>query len=106
MNKNMPKGYDSNGNRMGGDKRKRTLKLNTERSEFDTRLVMRQNVFELVEFVLQEGGALRFGLTMDKGALALGIYGLGEPQTKYVRTEAEFDELLDAVYHGFKGDEE
>lgn len=102
----MPKGYDSNMNRVGGTGRKRTLKMRTERSEFDTELLNTPTVLEVLKFVLQEGGALRFGLTMDKGALALGIYGLGEPQTKYVRTQEEFDELLDAVYHGFKGDVE
>lgn len=102
----MPRGYDSDGNRTGKGAPKRKLTLNTQRSEFNTDLLKAPQVLEVILFVMQEGGALRFGLTMDKGALALGIYGLGEPTTKYVRTQEELEELLDAVYHGFKGDVE
>lgn len=33
------------------------------------------------------GAALRFGLTRDGGAFAVGIYGDGEPYTEYLRPD-------------------
>jgi len=97
----MPKGYDSNGNKMS-KAGTRKLTLRTKSSNFDTSLLAGAEVQEVLAFVLQEGGALRFGLTQDGGALALGIYGLGDPQTKYVRSADELTELLQAIYLSFK----
>lgn len=103
----MPKGYDSDGNRISGKGKRSSRQYNFDTaSEFDLSILTKADLSELYDLVLSEGGALRFGLTLDKGALAVGIYGLGDPVTKYCRTADEFTDLLGKVYKAFKGIEE
>jgi hypothetical protein len=102
----MPRGYDSDGNRVSGgsSKRKaRKFEIDIRRDEFDASLLKAAYVWETLEFVLQEGGALRFGLTRDGGAFALGVYGGDKPTTMYARTEEELEVMFKTVYDAFKG---
>lgn len=102
----MPRGYDSDGNRIsgrGGKRPPRKFEVNIQRDEFDTELLKAGYVWETLDFVLQEGGALRFGLTRDGGAFALGVYGGDKPTTLYARTEEELKIMFETVYEAFKG---
>jgi len=103
----MPKGYDSDGNRISGKGKRPTRQYNFDTaSEFDLSILTKADMAELWDLVLSEGGALRFGLTLDKGALAVGVYGLGEPFTKYCRSADEFETLMGKIFKAFKGIEE
>lgn len=105
----MPRGYDSDGNRAGsksGGRKARKFELDLRREEFDVRLLRADYVWETLDLVLQEGGALRFGLTRDAGAFALGVYGGDKPETFYARTEEELQVLFKTVYDAFKGSDD
>lgn len=102
----MPKGYDSNMNKLPGGGVKRSLQLSTKSEDFNIELLKCDEFWAALDLCLAEGGALRFGLSRDKGALGVGIYGLDDKQTKYVRTRDELLELLEAIYRGFKGSNE
>lgn len=52
-----------------------------------------QFMFELTE----AGYAVRFGKSRDGGALAIGIYGDGDPYTEYVRPSDNALALLDEI---------
>jgi len=52
-------------------------------------------VVETIGAVTKNGGALRFGLTVDGGAYAVGVYGDGpEPYTEYVRPNEDIEAFL------------
>lgn len=48
------------------------------------------------------GGALRFGYTRDGGAYAVGIYGLGEPYTEYLRPGDDIEDFLKRLVAAFE----
>lgn len=57
---------------------------------------------ESISAVTLRGGALRFGYTRDGGAYALGIYGLGEPYTEYIRPSEDVEGFLQEVMAAFR----
>lgn len=73
---------------------------------FDTSRIFTPGNIEIIEFVMNEGGALRFGLTRDGGALNIGIYGLGEPASVFIRPNEELGEFFGQLYTAFKGSRE
>lgn len=85
-----------------GKRADRKIELQTG-SDFNLSYITAESLLPTLEIVLSEGGALRLGLTRDGGALAVGIYGYGDPQTKYARTETEYLAIMEAVYKAFKG---
>jgi len=60
-------------------------KLEKRGKTFDVTNLDNATVWEAIAVVIAAGGAIRLGLTRDGGALAVGIYGDGEPYTEYVR---------------------
>ena len=54
------------------------------RSAVDVHSIDGALLIEAIEMVAANDGALRIGLSRDKGAFAFGIYGDGEPYTEYV----------------------
>lgn len=78
-----------------------------QREQFNTDTIWTDEFRAAIEIALQEGGAIRLGLTRDGGALAVGIYGLGgDPTTEYLRPSDDPTEFWNALYHAFKGDGE
>jgi hypothetical protein len=57
---------------------------------------------DTVSAVTLRGGALRFGYTRDGGAYALGIYGLGDPYTEYIRPSEDIEAFLQEVTTAFR----
>jgi len=49
------------------------------------------------------GGAVRLGYTRDGGAYAIGVYGLGEPYTEYVRPSEDVEGYLRELAEAFVG---
>lgn len=75
-----------------------------EREQFDTSTIVTQEFRDALEIALQEGGAIRLGLTRDGGALAVGIYGLGsEPSTEYIRPTDDIGQFWRDLLATFKG---
>lgn len=60
----------------------------------DYNAIQSQLLLEAIRVIARSGGALRFGLTRDQGAYALGIYGEGDPYTEYMHSPEDFSELL------------
>jgi hypothetical protein len=59
-------------------------------------------VVETIGAVTKAGGALRFGLTVDGGAYAVGVYGDGpEPYTEYVRPNENIESFLNDLAVAF-----
>jgi len=59
-------------------------------------------VVETIGAVTKNGGALRFGLTVDGGAYAVGVYGDGpEPYTEYVRPNEDIESFLNDLAVAF-----
>jgi len=76
-----------------------------QREQFDVRSIWTDAFREAVDIALSEGGAIRLGLTRDGGALAVGIYGIGnEPSTEYLRPSDDADAFWAELYAAFKGD--
>lgn len=42
-------------------------------------------LWEVIRNITEQGGAVRFGLTRDGGAYAIGIYDNGEHETEYLK---------------------
>lgn len=59
-------------------------------------------VVDLICAATAVGGAVRFGLTRDGGAYAVGIYGDGEPYTLYIRPRESIDAAIDNMCSGFQ----
>lgn len=75
-----------------------------QREQFDTSTIFTPEFQAAIDIALNEGGAIRLGLTRDGGALAVGIYGLGsEPTTEYIRPTDDIGEFWRELYAGFKG---
>jgi len=68
----------------------------------DWGMVPAEKLQETISAVTLRGGALRFGYTRDGGAYALGIYGLGEPYTEYVRPSDDIEGFLDELTEAFR----
>lgn len=58
---------------------------------------------EVIKFVIQEGKALRFGLTSDGGALCIALYDGGQAKNFYVRSQDEITQFFAALYQYCKG---
>lgn len=60
-----------------------------------------KTITDLIQSATRSGGAVRFGATRDHGALALGVYGDGEPYTEYFRDPDEFDDFTQELINVF-----
>lgn len=58
---------------------------------------------EVIKFAIQEGKALRFGLTSDGGALCIALYDGGQAKNFYVRSAEEIAQFFAALYQYCKG---
>lgn len=87
------------------ERKRRTFER--ERQQFDPTTIISEEFKAALEIALTEGGAIRLGLTRDGGALAVGIYGLGnEPSTEYLRPSDDAASFWAEVYAAFKGSNE
>jgi len=93
------------GNGTGGRTAARDARFAERRAARQTRPnVQRDDLFckeltELMQFVIEKGGAVRIGATRDGGAWAIGIYGFGEPFTEYCGGDEDFAQFC-AGLHG------
>lgn len=88
----------------GSSKNGRAAKRESARDERRTARQGRQSVdlqvldcallLEALEVVTAAEGALRIGLSRDKGAFAFGVYGDGEPYTEYVGATEDVNDYL------------
>ena len=61
----------------------------------DWRIIENVAIVELIQAASETGGAVRFGVTRDGGAYALGVYGDGpDPYTLYAGTPEEMGEHI------------
>lgn len=58
---------------------------------------------EVIKFAIQEGKALRFGLTSDGGAMCIALYDGGQAKNFYVRSVEEIAQFMAALYQYVKG---
>lgn len=99
----MPAFMDGNSKKKGRADRK--YDFETENSKFDVNLLDDPKIMATIKFVMLQGGAIRLGMTQDLGACAVGIYGAGDPVTKYVRNPSELEALFAKIYGAFGGEE-
>lgn len=100
----MPAFMDGNSKKKG-QRADRKYDFDTAAAKFDINLLDDPNILATIKFAMLQGGAIRLGLTQDLGALAVGIYGVGEPTTKYVRNVNELQTLFAKIYEAFGGEE-
>jgi len=58
-------------------------------------------LIDTIQTVALAGGAIRLGYTRDGGAIAIGVYGDGDPYTVYVSPRDNLADTLRAVRDGF-----
>jgi len=87
-----------------GSKRKESKGLQRRGASFEVDSLADPKIWESIAFVVQEGGAIRLGMTRDGGALAVGIYGDGDPYTEYLRGGEDAVAFFEQVAMLFKGD--
>lgn len=64
------------------------------RAAVDVHVLDCELLLTAIEIIAMADGALRVGLSRDKGAFAFGIYGDGEPYTEYVGASEDVNEYL------------
>lgn len=72
----------------------------------DWNSVQSQLVVEAIRVVSRSGGALRFGLTRDQGAFAVGIYGEDQPYTEYFHSAEDCANFLREIVRDYSDDTE
>lgn len=72
-------------------------------SAFDPGLVFSGEYVPTIIFAVQEGKALRFGLTSDGGAMCIALYDNGEARNFYVRSPEEIAGFFEKLYVYCKG---
>jgi len=73
------------------------------RGQFDDTLLFTPEQVDVIKFVIQEGHAIRFGLTKDGGALNIAVYSDGEVKNAYMRSADEINEFFAVLYSFAKG---
>lgn len=58
----------------------------------------------VIRWIAKSGGAIRFGLTRDQGAYAIGIYGEGDPFTEYMHGSEDLTEFLLELIKDYRDD--
>jgi hypothetical protein len=58
----------------------------------------------LIFAVTEQGGAVRFGCSRDRSALALGFLGDGEPYTEWLRPTDDIADVLVAMAASWNGE--
>ena len=82
-------------NKRSGGKQRRYGSAAVQRAAVSWVQVRSEDIMELIEAASEASGAVRFGLSRDGGALALGVYGDGdEGYTLYAPTA---DGMLDHI---------
>lgn len=61
-----------------------------------------ENLWEVIVNITEQGGAIRFGLTRDGGAYAVGIYDNGEHETEYLKPGEDLRGYLEELATAFK----
>lgn len=59
----------------------------------------------VIRWIAKSGGAVRFGLTRDQGAFAIGIYGEGDPYTEYMHSTEDLTEFLLELVRDYRDDD-
>lgn len=80
---------------------KRLDALKRSRGQFDLSGLDTSRLLTSLGIAVERGGALRIGLTRDRGALAVGVYVDGASETVYLNEgddQAEFWDKIDSVY--------
>lgn len=93
------RGNSGGGNSVGNNRKLDKLKKSRERIDLkwlDTGLML-----AVVERALISGGAVRFGLTRDGGALAVGVYGDGEYTTVYLNAKDDQTEFWQTIMESY-----
>lgn len=67
----------------------------------DWRSVNAEKIRGCIAVAGDHGGAVRFGYTRDGGAYAVGVYGLGEPYTAYMRPGDNVEDFLDDLVQAY-----
>lgn len=65
--------------------------------------VDREIILRVITAATRAGGAVRFGGTRDNGALALGVYGDGDPYTEYFRDGDDCATFIEDLTNVFTG---
>lgn len=97
------RGKRGSGGKNGAPNASRLGKLKAQRGEFDLTRLDADMLFGALDAAIRGGGALRIGLTRDRGALAVGVYVDGASETVYLNAEddqAEFWATIVSVYAG------
>lgn len=79
----------------------RLASLKKSRGQFDLSGLDAGRLLTSLGIAIERGGALRIGLTRDRGALAVGVYVDGASETVYLNADddqAAFWDTIDAVY--------
>ncbi len=98
----MPAFMDNEPRRKG--KKAANFKMFSEqRRQFDDTNLLNADQVATVKFAIQEGMAIRFGLTKDGGALCIAIYKDGDVKNAYVRDDDELNEFFAVLYEFCKG---
>lgn len=61
----------------------------------------RDLIYAVIVEVTKAGGAIRFGLTSDMGAFALGVFSNGEQEKLYVGANDDINGTLQAIGEAF-----
>lgn len=72
-----------------------------QRPAFDIMALETKSFVLCIEQIVAKQGAIRIGLSRDGGALAIGIYGDGEPYTEYIEPNADIDEYFNGLAEHF-----
>lgn len=72
-------------------------------ANFDPAQVFTDETVPTIIFAIQEGKALRFGLTSDGGAMCIALYDDGQAKNFYVRSPEEIAGFFEKLYAYCKG---
>lgn len=87
-------------------KKKRTINFDMfdqSSANFDPAAVFDPVYISTIIFAIQEGKALRFGLTSDGGAMCIALYDEGQAKNFYVRSPEEIEGFFAKLYAYCKG---
>lgn len=71
------------------------------RPRYELELLNHELLWLAIYHICMSGGAIRFGLTRDGGALAIGIYGDGDPYTEYLKPDEDITRYLEELIHDY-----
>lgn len=92
-------------NRRGTAKTRRYMAKGSATVDLSWGELPAEDLKELIHYAAKAGGAIRFGMTSDGGALALGVYGDGDtPYTLYANSAEGMAEHIRGLCDVFEGE--